>query len=132
MKNRFKGLDRIGRASDEIWTEVHDIVQETGIKTIPMEKKCKKSKWLSQETLQIAVKRGEVKGKGEKERYTHLHYFVKKGLSSQGYVFTVVMYGCESWTIKKAECWRIDALNCGVGKDSWESLGLQGDPTSPS
>ena len=73
MKNRFKGLDRIGRAPDEIWTEVHDIVQETGIKTIPMEKKCKKSKWLSQETLQIAVKRGEVKGKGEKERYTHFN-----------------------------------------------------------
>ena len=73
VKNRFKGLDRIGRAPDEIWTEVHDIVQETGIKTIPMEKKCKKSKWLSQETLQIAVKRGEVKGKGEKERYTHFN-----------------------------------------------------------
>ena len=57
---------------DELWTEVHDIVQETGIKTIPMEKKCKKAKWLSREALQIAVKRREVKSKGEKERYFHL------------------------------------------------------------
>ena len=57
---------------DELWTEVHDIVQETGIKTIPMEKKCKKAKWLSEEALQIAVKRREVKSKGEKERYKHL------------------------------------------------------------
>ena len=58
---------------DELWTEVHDIVQETGIKTIPMEKKCKKAKWLFGEALQIAVKRREVKSKGEKERYTYLH-----------------------------------------------------------
>ena len=58
---------------DELWTEVHDIVQETGIKTIPMEKKCKKAKWLSEEDLQIAVKRREVKSKGEKERYSHLN-----------------------------------------------------------
>ena len=58
---------------DELWTEVRDIVQETGIKTIPMEKKCKKAKWLSEEALQIAVKRRKVKGKGEKERYTHLN-----------------------------------------------------------
>ena len=57
----------------ELWTEVHDIVQETGIKTIPMEKKCKKTKWLSGEALQIAVKRRESKSKGEKERYKHLH-----------------------------------------------------------
>ena len=73
MKNRFKGLDLIDRVPDELWTEVHDIVQETGIKTIPMEKKCKKAKWLSEEALQIAVKRREVKSKGEKERYTHLN-----------------------------------------------------------
>ena len=59
--------------SDELWMEVRDIVQETGIKTIPMEKKCKKAKWLSEEALQIAVKRREVKSKGEKERYTHLN-----------------------------------------------------------
>ena len=58
---------------DELWTEVRDIVQETGIKTIPMEKKCKKAKWLSEKDLQIAVKRTEVKGKGEKERYKHLN-----------------------------------------------------------
>ena len=58
---------------EELWTEVHDIVQETGIKTIPMEKKCKKAKWLSEETLQITMKRRKVKGKGEKQRYTHLN-----------------------------------------------------------
>ena len=68
VRNRFKGLDLIDRVSDELWMEVLDIVQETGIKTIPMEKKCKKEKWLSEEALQIAVKRREVKNKGEKER----------------------------------------------------------------
>ena len=73
VRNRFKGLDLINRVPDDLWTEVHDIVQETGIKTIPMEKKCKKAKWLSEEALQIAVKRREVKSKGEKERYTHLN-----------------------------------------------------------
>ena len=72
MRNRFKGLDLINRLPDELWNEVHDMVQETGIKTIPMEKKCKKAKWLSKEALQIAVKR-EAKGKGEKERYIHLN-----------------------------------------------------------
>ena len=71
MRNKFKGLDLIDRVLDELWTEVRDIVQETGIKTIPMEKKCKKAKWLSEEALQIAVKRREVKSKGEKERYEH-------------------------------------------------------------
>ena len=69
VRNRFKGLDLIDRVPDELCTEVRDIVQETGIKTIPMEKKCKKAKWLSGEALQIAVKRREVKSKGEKERY---------------------------------------------------------------
>ena len=73
MRNRFKGLDLIDRVPDELWTEVHDIVQETGIKTIPMEKKDKKAKWLSEEALQRAVKRREVKSKGEKERYKHLN-----------------------------------------------------------
>ena len=73
VRNRFKGLDLIHRVPDELWTEVCDIVQETGIKTIPMEKKCKKAKWLSGEALQIAVKRREVKSKGEKERYKHLN-----------------------------------------------------------
>ena len=73
MRNRFKGLDLIDREPDELWTEVHDIVQETGIKTIPKKKKCKKAKWLSEEALQLAVKRREVKSKGEKERYTYLN-----------------------------------------------------------
>ena len=73
MRNRFKGLDLTDRVPDELWMEVRDIVQETGIKTIPMEKKCKKAKWLSWEALQIAVKRREVKSKGEKERYKHLN-----------------------------------------------------------
>ena len=73
VRNRFKGLDLIDRVPDELWTEVHDIVQETGIKTIPMEKKCKKAKWLSGEDLQIAVKRREAKSKEEKERYKHLN-----------------------------------------------------------
>ena len=72
VRNRFKGLDLIDRVPDELWNEVNDIVQETGIKTIPMEKKCKKAKWLSGEPLRIAVKRREVKSKGEKERYTHM------------------------------------------------------------
>ena len=72
-RNRFKGLDLIDRLPDELWNEVHDIVQETGIKTIPMEKKGKKAKWLSGEALQIAVKRREAKSKGEKERYKHLN-----------------------------------------------------------
>uniref|UniRef100_A0A4W2EJA6 Endonuclease/exonuclease/phosphatase domain-containing protein n=1 Tax=Bos indicus x Bos taurus TaxID=30522 RepID=A0A4W2EJA6_BOBOX len=73
VRNRFKGLDLIDRVPDELWTEVCDTVQETGIKTIPMEKKCKKAKWLSGEALQIAVKRREAKSKGEKERYKHLN-----------------------------------------------------------
>ena len=73
MRNRFKGLDLIDRVPDELWSEVHDIVQETGIKTIPMGKKCKKAKWLSGEALQIAVKMKKAKSKGEKERYKHLN-----------------------------------------------------------
>ena len=73
VKNRFKGLDLIDRMPEELWTEVHDIVQEAGIKTIPKKKKCKKAKWLSEEALQIAVERREAKGKGGKERYIHLN-----------------------------------------------------------
>ena len=73
VRNRFKGLDLIDRVPDELWAEAHDIVQETRIKTIPMEKKCKKAKWLSGEALQIAVKRREAKSKGKKERYNHLN-----------------------------------------------------------
>ena len=73
VRNRFKGLDLIDRVPDELWNEVRDIAQETGIKIIPMEKKCKKAKWLSGEALQIAVKRREAKNKGENERYKHLN-----------------------------------------------------------
>ena len=73
VRNRFKGLDLIDRVPDELWTEVPDIVQEIGIKTSPMEKKCEKAKWLSEEALQIAMQRREAKSKGEKERYTHLN-----------------------------------------------------------
>ena len=73
VRDRFKGLDLIDRVPDELWMEVHDTVQETGIKTIPMEKKCKKEKWLSEEALQVAVKRKEAKSKGEKEGYKHLN-----------------------------------------------------------
>ena len=73
VRNRFKGLDLIDRVPDEQWMEVRDIVQETGIETIPMEKKCKKAKWLSEEASQIAVEIREVKSKGEKERYSHLN-----------------------------------------------------------
>ena len=73
VRNRFKGLDLIDRVPDELWNEIRDIIQETGIKTIPMEKKCKKEKRLSGEALQIAVKRREAKSKGEKERHKHLN-----------------------------------------------------------
>ena len=73
VRNRLKGLDLIERVPDELWIEVHDIVQETAIKTIPMEKKCKKAKWLSEEALQRAVKRRDMKSKGKKERYYHLN-----------------------------------------------------------
>ena len=73
VRNRFKKLDLIDRVPEEVWTEVHDIVQETVIKTNPKKKKCKKAKWLSEEALQTAMKRREAKGKGEKERYSHLN-----------------------------------------------------------
>ena len=73
VRNRFKALDLIDRVPKELWTEVHDTVEETVIKTIPKKKKCKKEKWLLEEALQIAEKKREAKGKGEKERYTHLN-----------------------------------------------------------
>ena len=73
VRNKLKGLDLIVREPDELWTEVCGIVEETGSKTIPKKKKCKKAKWVSEEDLQTAVKRGEDKSKGEKERYTHLN-----------------------------------------------------------
>ena len=73
VTNRFKGLDLIDRVPDELWTRGPEIVQETGMKTIPIERKCKKANWLSEEALQKAMKRREVKSKGEKEKYTHLN-----------------------------------------------------------
>ena len=73
VRNRLKGLDLIDGLHDELWMEVHDIVQETGIKTIPKKKKCKTAKWLSEEALRIAMERQKAKSKGEKERYTHLN-----------------------------------------------------------
>ena len=78
MRNTFKGLDLIDSVPDELWTEVCDTVQETGIKTIPKKKKCKKAKWLSGEALQISMKRREVKSKGEKERYKHLNAEIQR------------------------------------------------------
>ena len=78
VRNTFKGLDLIDRVPDELWTKGPDIIQDTGIKTIPMEKKCKKARWLSGEALQRAVKRREVKSKGEKERYTPFECRVPK------------------------------------------------------
>ena len=78
VRNRFKGLDLIDRVPDELWTEVHEIVQKAGIKTIPKKKKCKKAKWLSEDAFKIAEKRREVKGKGKKERYIHLNAVSKE------------------------------------------------------
>ena len=78
VTNRFKGLDLIDRVLEELWTEVCDIVQEAGIKTIPKENKCKKAIWLSEEHLQITVKRREAKGKGEKESYKHLNAEIQR------------------------------------------------------
>ena len=78
LRNRFQGLDLTDRMPDELWMEYHDIVQETGIKTIPIEKKYKKAKWLSGEALKVAVKRREPKSKGEKERYKHLNAEFKR------------------------------------------------------
>ena len=77
VRNRFKGLDLIDIA-DELWMEVCDIVQETGIKTIPVEKKCKKAKWLSEEDLQIAMKRRKVKSRGEKERHSQMNAYLQR------------------------------------------------------
>ena len=74
VRNRIKGLELIDRVPDELWNEVRDIVQETGIRIIPKKKKCKKAKWLSEEALQITEKRREVKGKGEKERYAEFEF----------------------------------------------------------
>ena len=86
MTNRFKGLDL--RAPEEPWTEVHDTVQEAGIKTIPKKKKCKKTKWLSEDALKIVEKRREAKGKGEKEIYTHLNTKFQRIVRRQNHFFS--------------------------------------------
>ena len=98
VRNRFKGLDLIDRVPDELWNEVHYIVQETGIKTIPMEKKWKKAKRLSGEALQIAATNLDSILKSRDITLSTKVHLIK------AMVFTVVTYGCESWTIKKAEC----------------------------
>ena len=90
LGNRFKGLDLIDRVPDELWMEVHDIVQETGINTIPKKKKCKKAKCFSEETLQIAEKGREVKGKGEKERYKHLNAEFQRRARRDEKAFSVI------------------------------------------
>ena len=91
MKNRFKGLDLINRVPEDLWTEVHDIVQEAVIKTIPKKKKCKKAKWLSEDTLQIAEKRREVKSKGEKERYTHFNVEFQR-IARRKHQYSILMH----------------------------------------
>ena len=90
MINKFKELDLIDRVPEELWTEVHDIVQEAMFKTIPKKKKCKKAKWLSEEALQIAEKRREAKGKGEKEIYTHLNAEFQRKARREKKAFTVI------------------------------------------
>ena len=90
MTNRFKALDLIDRVPDELWNEVRDIVQEIRIKSIPMEKKCKKAKWLSGEALQIAVKTREVKSKAEKERYKHLNAEFQRTARRDKKAFSVI------------------------------------------
>ena len=135
MTDRFKGLDLIDKVPEELWTDIRDIVQIAGIKTIPKKKKCKKAKWLSDEALKIAEKRRKAKGKGEKNaefqriakrdkkaflkdqckeieennRMGKTRKLFKKIRDTKvrlvkAMVFPVVMYGCESWTVKKAEC----------------------------
>ena len=88
--NRFKGLDLIDRVPEELWSEVCDIVRETGSKTIPKKKKCKKSKWLSGEALQIAVKRREVKSKREKERHKYLNAEFQRIARREKKAFSVI------------------------------------------
>ena len=90
VRNRFKGLDLIDREPDELWMEVRDIVQEAGIKTIRMKKKCKNAKRLSEEALQTAVKRREVKSKGEKERYSHLNAEFQRTARRDKKAFSVI------------------------------------------
>ena len=113
LRNRFKGLDLIDRVPDELWNEVRDIVQETGIKTIPMEKKCKKAKWLPGEALQIVVKRREAKSKGGKERYKHLNAEFQRIARRDKKAFL------------SDQCKEIDAKEINAKKTTeWERLGI--------
>ena len=112
VRNRFKGLDLIDRMPDELWTEVPDIVQETGIKSISMEKKCKKAKWLSEEALQIAVNRRETKSKGEKERYSHqiasIHWIMEKAREFQKNIyFCFIDYAKAFDCVDHKKLWKI-------------------------
>ena len=128
MTNRFKGLDLIDRAPEELWTEVHNIVQEVVIKTIPKEKKCKKAKWLSEEALQIAEKRREGKGKGEKKRYIHLNAEFRRIARRDKKAFLSdqckeieenIRMGKARDLLKKIRDTKgMMLLNCGVGEDS--------------
>ena len=130
VRNRFKGLDLIVTVPDELWTEVHDIVQETGIKTIPMEKKSKKAKWLSGEALQIAVKRREAKSKGEKQKYKHLiaefqrisRRDKKAFLSNQGKLFQILKD--DAVKVLHSICeqiWKTQQMATGMEKVSFHS-----------
>ena len=125
MRNRFKGLDLIDRLPDELWMEVRDIVQETGSKTIPKKKKCKKAKWLSEEAFQIAVKRREVENKREKERYTHLKaellYLHQNKISFGEFYSTMWFRG------KESSCKAGDA--CSVPE--WERFPGKGNGNPP-
>ena len=126
VRNRFKGLYLIDRAPDELWMEVHDIVQETGSKTIPKKKKCKKAKWLSEEDFQIAVKRKEVENKREKERYTHLNaelLYLHQNKISFGELFYSTMW----FSGKESSCNAGDA--CSV--PGWERFPGKGNGNPP-
>ena len=120
VRNRFKGLDLINRVPEDLWTEVCDIVQEAGIKTIPKKKKGKKAKWLSEEAFQIAVNRREAKGKGEKERYIHLNAEFQRTARRDKKSFL------------RDQCKETEENNrMGKTRVPLVSLELQGDPTSP-
>ena len=122
VRNRFKGLDLIGRVPDELWNEVCDIVQETGIKTILIEKKFKRAKWLSGEALQIAVKRREVfrKGRGTRDQMANIHWIMEKAIEFQKNIcFLFVDYA------KALTVWI--TINCGKFFKRWECQNTRPD-----
>ena len=158
VRKRFRGLDLIGRVPDVLWMEVCDIVQETVIKNIPKKKKCKKAKWLSEEALQIAVRRREAKSKEEKERYTHLNAEFQKITRIDKKAFlsnqckeieenstmgktrdlfkkirdTKGTFHVKMGSIKKAECQRIDAFELWCWRRLLRVPWTERDQTSPS